>query len=209
VSVKIDSVLLVGPTGAGKSPLGDHIERHGLAGRRCHHFDFGQQLRTIAAENIPPEEFTTNEHVFIRNVLEKALLLERRHFYIAEKIVSSFLRRRNYKQGDMIILNGLPRHVEQALDMDRIISVHSIILLECPADVAHQRIRKNTGGDRTNRDDDNIALIENKLGIFRDRTAPLIDHYSAKRCRIVRIAVRGDSSACDVFADMLQLMNTQ
>jgi adenylate kinase len=85
--VKIGSILLIGPTGAGKSPLGDHIERQGLAGRRCHHFDFGHQLRTIAEENSPPEEFTTAEHLFIREVLEKALLLERRHFPIAKKIV--------------------------------------------------------------------------------------------------------------------------
>jgi adenylate kinase family enzyme len=207
VSVKIDAILLIGPTGAGKSPLGDHIERHGLAGRRCHHFDFGQQLRTLAAENDPPEEFTAKEHIFIRDVLEKAMLLERRHFPIAEKIVSSFLRRKRYDKGDMIVLNGLPRHVEQALDMDQIISVHSLILLDCPADVANQRIRKNTGGDRTDRDDDNIALIEKKLGIFRDRTAPLIDHYSGRRCRIVRIAVRGDSSAADLYADLIQLVN--
>ena len=165
------------------------------------------QLRTIAEEKFPPKEFTTTEHLFIRYALEKALLLERRHFPIAEKIVSSFLRKRQYSQGDLILLNGLPRHVEQAFDMDQIISVHSLVILECPAEVVHKRIITNSGGDRTGRNDDDIALIKKKLGIFRDRTAPLINHYSGKCCSIVQLTVRWDSSSADIYTNLLQLIN--
>ncbi len=42
------AILLLGPTGSGKTPLGQALEKKGLAGRRCVHFDFGANLREIA-----------------------------------------------------------------------------------------------------------------------------------------------------------------
>ena len=51
------AVLLLGPTGAGKSPLGDWLEARGLWGRPCHHFDFGANLRAIVAAG-PSDRFT-------------------------------------------------------------------------------------------------------------------------------------------------------
>lgn len=204
--MSIDALLLIGPTGAGKSPLGDHMEQNGLAGRRCHHFDFGQQLRSVAARETPPAEFTTSEHRFIRDLLEKALLLEKEHFPIAEKIVSSFLRLRHYADGDMIILNGLPRHVEQAKDMARVVAVRTVVVLDCPSSVVHKRISGNTGGDRAGRQDDDQLLIEKKLGIFRERTEPLIEHYRAGGSSVVRVAVTAEAAAAHVYAEIVSSM---
>jgi hypothetical protein len=45
----LPALLLLGPTGAGKTPLGDWLEAHGLWGRPCHHFDFGANLRAVVA----------------------------------------------------------------------------------------------------------------------------------------------------------------
>lgn len=200
--MKIDAVLLIGPTGAGKSPLGDHIEACGLNGARCLHFDFGHQLRTIAEAELPPLEFTHREHLFIRDVLEKALLLEQEHFPVAEKIIRSFLRRKEYRQGDFVILNGLPRHVGQAADMESIATVRHIVVLGCTAGVVHARIRGNTGGDRTGRDDDDLALIEKKLRIFNERTSPLVSHYENKGAAIVRVEVTADDGPDRVYQIM-------
>jgi len=41
------AVLLLGPTGAGKTPLGEMIEARGLWGMSCLHFDFGANLRAV------------------------------------------------------------------------------------------------------------------------------------------------------------------
>lgn len=42
----VDVVLLVGPTGSGKSPPGDLLAKRGFLGRRAHHLDFGSALRS-------------------------------------------------------------------------------------------------------------------------------------------------------------------
>lgn len=204
--MKIDALLLIGPTGAGKSPLGDLLETRGISGRRCHHFDFGHQLRTIASEEDPPEGFASAEHRFIGDVLEKALLLEREHFPIAEKILRLFLRRKQYRPGDVVVLNGLPRHEGQAADMDEILSVRWVAALECSPAVVYARIKGNTGGDRAGRDDDDMALIEKKLGIFMERTAPLLSHYADKGSSILRIGVTAEATAGIVYASLLDAL---
>jgi hypothetical protein len=43
------AILLVGPTGSGKTPLGALCEKKGLWQSRVFHFDFGAILRRIAA----------------------------------------------------------------------------------------------------------------------------------------------------------------
>ncbi len=48
-TIPVDSILLLGPTGVGKSPLGDVIAQHGLFGRLCHQFDFGSELRSAVS----------------------------------------------------------------------------------------------------------------------------------------------------------------
>lgn len=50
------AVVLLGPTGSGKTPLGELMARQGLWGRRCVHFDFGALLRQIAAQGRKPSE---------------------------------------------------------------------------------------------------------------------------------------------------------
>ena len=202
--MSIDAILLIGPTGAGKSPLGDHIERRGLSGRRCLHFDFGHQLRSAALSDRPPEELTEAEHLFIKDVLEKALLLEQQHFPIAQKIVSAFVRSRQYAEGDLMVLNGLPRHIDQAVAMDSIVSVGAVVVLECTAEVVRARIRTDAGGDRSGRDDDETGLIEKKLALFRERTEALIDHYAGRDCRVLRISISEETAAEDAYLMLLE-----
>ncbi|MCS7305155.1 MAG: nucleoside monophosphate kinase [Thermoguttaceae bacterium] len=44
-------ILLLGPTGSGKTPLGQLLAHRGIWGRRCVHFDFGYWLRWIASDH--------------------------------------------------------------------------------------------------------------------------------------------------------------
>jgi adenylate kinase len=199
----VNAVLLLGPTGSGKSPLGDCLERKGLHGRRFLHFDFGEQLRAVASSPSPPVGFDAGEHCFVRGVLEKGLLLEKEHFPIALKVVDSFLRRNHFEPDDTLVLNGLPRHVGQAQDMDAVAAVGSVVVLECSPGDTQKRICTNIGGDRTARTDDDIEMVRRKLEIYRKRTAPLIDYYTAKKCTVVKIEVTPESTAEAIYSTLV------
>ena len=201
----VKSLLLIGPTGAGKTPLGDLIEKRGVHGRRCLHFDFGHQLRMAAGMEGPPEEFTREEHSFIRGVLLQGLLLENEHFLIAEKILHRFLRVNDFGPEDILLLNGLPRHTDQARDVDRIAEVKGLVILECTPEDVHGRILSNAGRDRTGRKDDGIGMIRKKLAIYRDRTTPLVEHYSNAGSKVARIRVTASSTAEELYSAFIPL----
>lgn len=188
-TLPVDSVLLLGPTGVGKSPLGDTIALQGLFGRRCLHLDFGSELRNAVTRADRSVAYTKKELDFIHGVLERGLLLENEHFFLAEKIISLFLVRVGFSKYDVLVLNGIPRHQGQAKDIAAMARVHSLVVLDCSADDVLYRILNNVGGDRTERIDDNKELIDKKLSTFRERTTPLIDYYTSSGLAIYRIRV--------------------
>ncbi len=177
------ALLLIGPTGSGKTPLGQCIEKEGWLGARCGHFDFGAQLRGVAAGE-GGGRFSEEETAFVRELLDKGALLKDRHFPLAEKILRSFLERRRIGPDDVVILNGLPRHAGQAGAIDRLLDVRWVISLSCSPETVRARIAANTGGDRAGRTDDGLAEVERKLIIFRERTAPLVERCRAAGARV-------------------------
>ena len=183
------ALLLLGPTGSGKTPLGELIERRGLAGARCLHFDFGANLRRLVERDRPDEHLGRQDLAFLCRVLQSGALLENEQFSIAERVLRSLLAERGAGPDTVIVLNGLPRHAGQADAVDRILDVREVIRLCCTAETVLARIASNVGGDRTGRDDDDAASIRRKLELFEARTAPLIDHYRARGARIATIEV--------------------
>lgn len=202
---RLASLLLIGPTGAGKTPFGDYIEKNGMAGKRCVHFDFGHQLRSIAGDDLTPSGLDREEHAFIKEVLTGGLLLENEHFHIAGKILDSFARSRDFRREDIMVLNGLPRHEGQATDMDGIVDIQSLIVLDCTPEDVYERISRNAGGDRSSRDDDGIELVRKKLEIFSSRTEPLIEHYAKAGRGIFRIKVGVSSTADELYSEFISV----
>ncbi len=181
------AILLLGPTGSGKTPLGEHLESQGLRGRRCVHFDFGENLRRISDKNtdtLNPEELDVIAHS-----LKTGELLEDKNFPIARKILLAFLDERNIGENDFVVLNGLPRHVGQAGDVDSILDIQAVIYLSCTPEIVFNRIASDAGGDRVERIDDNIESIKIKLGLFNKRTAPLLEHYRRRGAKIETIEI--------------------
>ncbi len=188
-SAKNRAILLLGPTGAGKTPLGKIIEQRGLWQTRCVHFDFGANLRDLVYRNQPSETIGRQDIDFLREVLDSGALLEDEHFPIAERILKSFLAARAADRQTYIVLNGLPRHVGQARAVDSILDVRAVVHLVCSSETVIERIRTNVGGDRSGRVDDDLQAVRNKLAIFNRRTATLLEHYDRQGARIVTLDV--------------------
>jgi adenylate kinase family enzyme len=204
-SLPVDAMLLLGPTGSGKSPLGDHLALSGLLHRTCHHFDFGAELRSIDARTGSHEVFSPDELAFINGVLDRGLLLENEHFPLAAKILTAYLDRSSFSSSDMLLLNGIPRHSGQARDMAPLASIRALIVLECSPDSVLARLRTNVGGDRAQRSDDQVFLVKQKLKIFQERTSPLIRHFETSGRTIYRITVTEHTSPAESYCRLLSL----
>ncbi|MGE5809376.1 MAG: hypothetical protein ACM32I_09630, partial [Nitrospirota bacterium] len=74
-----------------------------------------------------------------------------------------------------------------------------LVVLDCSVEAVLLRIRENTGGDRTGRADDDHALVENKLRIFNERTAPLIEHYRKAGSRIYCIDINEKTTTASAY----------
>ena len=198
----IAAILLVGPTGSGKTPLGDFLEKTGFAGHRCVHFDFGRNLRRVAGLKARPSFLSAGDFNIVKNVLKSGALLAEDKFHIAGHILEDFMRRKKVVPEDIMVLNGLPRHVGQAKAVEAIVRVRLAVNLKCSSIVVVARIRMNAGGDRVGRVDDSLSLVRRKLRIFRARTIPLLDHYKAKRVNVVDVTVARESMPAGIVREL-------
>jgi len=192
------AILLIGPTGSGKTPLGRLIEKARLRARRCVHFDLGENLRKVAAVPDHVSFLAPDDLKIVVECLMSGRLLKDSEFHIARKILLSFARANGVGEDDILVLNGLPRHIGQAVDIDEVVKIEAVVYLKCSAEVVAERIRLNTGGDRTLRVDDSPDEVQRKLRIFEEQTIPLLDHYRRKGVRIIEVDVGPDSTPIDM-----------
>jgi adenylate kinase family enzyme len=195
------AILLLGPTGAGKTPLGDCLDEHGLWGCACAHFDFGAQLRRAAGSGGSASAgLSAEQTAVIGEALQSGRLLTDAEFPIAAALLRAFLVERRVGERDWLVLNGLPRHAGQADAIDRFAHVKVVVALRCSPEVVRERIRLNTGGDRAGRTDDSREAVAAKLELYTERTQPLLDHYAARGARLVAIDVDANTPPGDVVA---------
>jgi len=199
------SWLLVGPTGSGKTPLGDELEGRGFLGRRCVHFDFGANLRRLAAALEPG--FTALELQSVRDSLATGALFEARDLPMIVNILRSFAARKRLTSDSLFILNGLPRYKKQAESLADVVAVERVVYLEAGAAVIRERIRLDPGGDRSERIDDTLEAVERRLAVFRERTLPLVSYYRERRALIVEIPVTPSMTAADAYQALVERLS--
>lgn len=100
------------------------------------------------------------------------------------------------------ILDGFPRNVAQAVFLDDLLkdtnqSYEAVINLEVPDEVLVSRMLSR------GRDDDNESVIRNRLKVYRQQTAPLIDYY---RDRQKLMSVNGNQTMEAVTSDLKDLV---
>lgn len=78
-------------------------------------------------------------------------------------------------QSGCLVLDGLPRNIEQAERLETMIRVERVIHLECrqPSSLI-ERIRRRDEGRQDDAHDD---VIGHRFDVYREQTAPLLDWY--------------------------------
>lgn len=198
----LPSLLLIGPTGAGKSPLGGEMEKQGLSGKRVHHFDFGANLRGVAQEDLP---FPEKERALIKEILSEGRLLKPEEFFLAEKLLNTFLSLRDFKKGDFLLLNGLPRNLYQAERLSALIDLKRLIYLRIDEKTLLLRLKRDPAGDRYGREDDLEELVSKKLKWFRSENLPLLEYYASRGIKILEISVNESDTGFTLYQKLLKL----
>jgi adenylate kinase family enzyme len=167
-------------------------------GGRCLHLDFGEHLRKICSDGINPG-FSSRQVEAIRSVMN-GQLLDDSMFWVAQTVVEWFLRSHQFDtKRDLLVLNGLPRHVGQARDLASMgVDVRLVAHLDCAVQTAWQRKQlseRNQGfEDRTTRPDSDYDTFVRKLTSFEADTVPVLAWYTDRNVPVVRVPVAVDSS---------------
>ena len=165
-------LLFLGPPGAGKGTQAFRLSgAHGMK-----HLSTGDLLRSeVAAGSALGQEA---EAVMNRGELVSDGLV----LAIVESQMKSL-------SGGGWLLDGFPRTVPQAEALEPLLAelqqpIEAVVLLELDDAVLIERLLAR------GRDDDNEAVIRNRLEVYRDKTAPLIDFYR-DRGLLVSVAAHG------------------
>ena len=168
-------LLFVGPPGAGKGTQAERLAAsHGLL-----HLSTGDLLRAEvkAGSDLGKEA----EAVMNRGEL------------VSDALVLAIVRSRLQNHCGGWLLDGFPRNLAQAEALDELLSelnqpLQSVLLMELDDEELVQRLLAR------GRADDNEEVIRHRLSVYREQTAPLINHYE-QRGQLKRVVSTGTIEA--------------
>ena len=102
---------------------------------------------------------------------------------IVNGIISERLDAEDCKPG--FILDGFPRTIPQAEALDSMLTdkgmeLDAVVEITADADVLVGRIAKRAKESGIARGDDNEEVLRNRLNVYREQTAPLVEFYRVK-----------------------------
>ncbi len=208
-------MVLLGPPGAGKGTQAKKLAEHyGIP-----HISTGDILRDAVRKG-------TDLGKKAREYMDAGAL-------VPDEIVIGIVRER-LKEEDCamgFILDGFPRTVHQAVELDRITALDAVVNIDvpfeklverltgrrsCPKCGAVYHIKTNPpkkegicdicGTPLVQRDDDREETVKNRLETYLKQTAPLIGHYKEKG---ILINVDGDGTIEEVFERIINALSTR
>ena len=160
------NLILFGPPGAGKGTQAEIL---------INNYDIVQ----ISTGDMLREE------VKLETDLGKAakLIMEKGDL-VSDEIIISMIEKRIMKPDckNGFILDGFPRTLQQAIDLDNIlkkldISIDKVIEIDVNEDILLKRIIKRALESKNTRDDDNSEILKNRILIYKKDTLPVLEYY--------------------------------
>jgi adenylate kinase len=166
-------LILLGPPGAGKGTQAKNlIDAYGIP-----QLSTGDILRSAIKAGTPLG-------VQAKAIVDRGDLVSDE---IVNGIVSERLDQDDVKSG--FILDGFPRTIPQAEALDEMLEekgmkLDAVIELTVDADTLTRRIinraREAAVANGASRADDNEDVVRNRLNVYREQTAPLVEYYRGK-----------------------------
>ena len=160
------NIILFGPPGAGKGTQAEIlINKYNII-----QISTGDMLR---------------EEVRSKTDLGKAakLIMDKGEL-VSDEIIMSMIEKRIIKPDckNGFILDGFPRTLQQAIDLDSIldklnINIDNVIEINVNEDILSKRIIKRALESKTTRDDDNSEILKNRIVVYKKDTLPVLEYY--------------------------------
>ncbi|HUJ70763.1 MAG TPA: nucleoside monophosphate kinase [Verrucomicrobiae bacterium] len=187
---KFKTILLVGAPGSGKGTQGKLLGTlpgyvHSSSGDMFRALDRNSELGRIFMEYstkglLVPDDFT--------------IRLWRDH--MARLVASGKV----HPDSDLVILDGIPRNVDQARMLDEHIEVTKLIVLRAFHNRGEMVRRLKSRALKENRPDDaNEATIQRRLEVYDKESRPVVEYYP----RDVRVDIDALQSPLEVAHDIL------
>ena len=183
-------LCLLGAPGSGKGTFAKKISQD---------FSIPQiSLGDLLREIVKNDDKTAKK---LKNIISKGELISDE---LANEIISKRIKKKDCKNG--FILDGFPRSIDQARELDKISHIDSIILIDVEFDKVIERIssrltcsncgeiyNKNTlnsqkclkcGAKLVQRDDDKPETIKHRLEVYEENITPVINFYSDRLFKI-------------------------
>lgn len=204
------NIILLGAPGSGKGTQSNQIVKN----YNLPHISTGDIFRKNIKENTPLG-IKAKEYINQGKLVPDSLVIE---------IVKDRLNEEDCKKG--FLLDGFPRTVNQAEELDKIANIDTVIDLEMDKEtllyrLSGRRVCKkcgNTthieflqdnekctcGGDFIQRDDDKEETVKNRLSVYENQTKPLIEYY--KKAGKLKV-VDSSRNKAEVFVDVKMILD--
>ena len=157
------NIIIFGPPGAGKGTQAKII----ASNFSLNHLSSGELSRQLLDDEIIGAK--------VKKLLDKGELLPNT---IIIDLVEKYIKSNTTAKG--FIFDGYPRNIGQAKSLDIFnkkekLKLDLIINLKLSEKESLKRILIR--GKSSGRDDDNLATIKNRLLVYKERTAPILNYY--------------------------------
>jgi adenylate kinase len=190
--MKYQTILLFGAPGAGKGTQGKILGTI----PNFFHCACGDVFRSLSAANPLAKVFI--EYTSLGKLVpdEPTVKLWRQFIRNSERAG------RFNPETDTLVLDGIPRNLQQAEILDDTLDVKAVFYLHCTNfDSLVQRLQRRAL--KENRlDDANLDVIRHRLKVYDQETKPVLNFYGKKKVR----RINSDQSPTKVLCDILRLV---
>ena len=174
-SIKVRTILLFGAPGSGKGTQGKILGTI----PNYYHFSCGEVFR-----NLTPD--TELGKIFIEYSSRGQLVPDEPTIRLWQRNIEACEHSGRFnRKTDTLVLDGIPRDLQQARMLKDLVNVHHVFYL-CCADMKKLVWRLQRRALRENRlDDANIKVIRQRLETYESETRPVLEFYGPKLVRTI------------------------
>jgi len=164
---KKPAILLLGAPGAGKGTQGSILG----AIPRFYHYASGDVFRSLDTR-------TDLGRQFVEYSKRGELVPDEFTIQLWAAHMESIVATHTYKPDiDILVLDGIPRNVEQCKMLEHYVEIHQVFHLSCPDRQELARRMRKRALKEHRLDDANEEVIQNRIKTYEATTKPILEHY--------------------------------